>query len=225
MEHQRAVENLAVEAYLLGEMTPAEREAFEEHYFECSVCADDLRSASRFVTEMKDVLAAGRRQPAASQKPGRSTASWTWLAWLQPQIAAAAIAILLVVAGVESLSLRRQIEDVSAPRILRPQVLRPQTRGTPAILNVPMGEPALLNLDLPDFPASSASAGMRFLLKSNDGRTVLEIDGAAIQPGEPVTLSIPRLDLPAGRYDLVVEAASGQNGQELARYPFQLKRP
>ncbi len=229
MEHQRAVENLAVEAYLLGEMTPGEREAFEEHYFECSVCADDLRSASRFVTEMKEVLAAGRMQPAAPAKtyPGRTSSGWTWLAWLRPQIAAAAIAILLVVAGVESLSVRRQIEEVSTPRILKAQVLRPQSRGTPATLNVRSGEPVLLSLDLPEISPSSASAGVRFLLKSKDGRTVLEIEGASVQPGEPVILSIPRLDLPAGRYDIVVETApaSGHVGQELARYPFELNHP
>jgi|SRR5690242_4016914 len=231
MEHQRAVENLAVEAYLLGEMTPGEREAFEEHYFECSVCADDLRSASRFVSEMKEVLAAGRRQPAAPAKtyPSRTTSGWTWLAWLQPQIAGAAIVILAVVAGVESLStipgLRRQIDQASAPRVVQAQVLRPQTRGTPVSLSVAQAEPVLLTLDLPETPAPSAALAVRFVVKSNDGRVVLEIPGGSVQPGEPVTLSIPRLDLPAGRYDLVVEAASGQNGQDLARYPFELKRP
>ncbi len=228
MEHQRAVENLAVEAYLLGEMAPAEREAFEQHYFECSVCADDLRSASRFVSEMKEVLAADRRQPAVPGKPHptRTGSGWAWLAWLRPQIAAAAIVFLAVVAGVESLStipgLRRQVDEASAPRIVQPQTLRPQTRGTPVTLNVARGEPVVLTLDLPEIAPSPASTALRFSVK-NGGRTLLEIRGGPVQPGEPVILSIPKLDLPAGRYDLVAETAPANGGQELARYPFELK--
>ena len=229
MEHEQAVRNLAVESYLLGEMTGAEREAFEEHYFECSVCAEDVRSASRFIAEMKEVLAAERTESATfpvpeMHLPARAASGRRWLAWLQPQFAAAAILILSAVAGVESLStipgLRRQIDEASAPRIVKPQVLRPQTRGTPSVVTVAPGEAALLTLDL-DIPASSPSAGIRFVIKSNDGRAVLEIHGNSVPVGEPVLLSVPRLDLPAGRYDLVVEAIP--SGQELGRYPFELK--
>ena len=233
MEHEQAVRNLAVESYFLGEMSSAEREAFEEHYFECAVCAEDVRSAHRFVAEMKEILSAERTESATLPRrevnlPSRAVSGSRWLAWLQPQFAGAAIVILAVVAGVESLStisLRRQIDEASAPRIVKPQVLRPQTRGTPSVLTVAPGEPALLTLDL-DIPASPASAGVRFVIKSNDiksndGRAVLEIHGDSVSPGEPVLLSVPRLDLPAGRYDLVVEAIP--NGQELARYPFELR--
>ena len=34
---------MAAERYLLGELTDAERDQFEEHFFDCSACADDVR--------------------------------------------------------------------------------------------------------------------------------------------------------------------------------------
>jgi|SRR5581483_5709061 len=230
MEHEQAVKNLAVESYLLGEMTSEEREAFEQHYFECPICADDVRSASQFIGEMKQVLEAGQPpSPAARIPASRAWASGGWRGWFRPQVAAAAIAVLAVVAGFEGLSviprLRQQLESASSPRLVTAYVLHPQTRGTPSIVNVAAGAPAILTLDLPEFAPSSAASGLRFLVKSSDGRTVLEIRGEPVSPGEPVTLSIPKLDLPAGEYALAVETMPGKNqaGQELARYPFELK--
>ena len=35
MDHSEAVQLMATERYLLGELSPDQREAFEEHFFEC----------------------------------------------------------------------------------------------------------------------------------------------------------------------------------------------
>ena len=43
MTHQQAVDRHAVERYLLDEMPEIERYAFEEHLFDCEMCADDVR--------------------------------------------------------------------------------------------------------------------------------------------------------------------------------------
>ena len=127
MEHERAVQNLAVECYLLGEMTPGEREAFEEHYFECGICAEDVRSASQFLEDMKGVLGAVRG-PAARPLPSREapeqrSPAWNWSAWLQPQFAAALVVVLGIVAAVETFStipgLKQQVSEISAPRPVR----------------------------------------------------------------------------------------------------------
>ena len=44
MTHEQAVTTLASERYLLEEMTGPERETFEEHYFSCVACAEDVRT-------------------------------------------------------------------------------------------------------------------------------------------------------------------------------------
>jgi hypothetical protein len=224
MEHERSVQNLAVECYLLGQMTPEERDAFETHYFECAVCADDLRAASQFIEDARDVFASERARPAPARNVPEPRPGWNWIGWLRPQFAAAVIGVLAVVSGVETLgtipSLQRRLNDASAPRIISSTFLRPQTRGEPTTLRTVSGEPAVFIFDLPESPA----AEVRFVVKSTDGRAVFQLSGKISGRGEPVTLSIPRLDLPAGTYTLVVESAA-VDGQELGQYPFEVKRP
>jgi uncharacterized protein CbrC (UPF0167 family) len=233
MEHERAVQNLAVECYLLGEMSPGEREAFEEHYFECAICAEDVRAAAQFIEDAKDVFA-GRREagaPVRAQEVAvRAHAGWDWRGWLRPQIAAVAIAGFAVVAGVETFStipgLRRQVNEFESPRIVKSIFLRPVTRGDAAVVRAAEGEPVVLVFDPPDDPELLPRSPLRSIVKSADGRVVFELRGEAPAPGEQIILSVPRFDLPPGNYTLIVQAAgsSAKAGQELGQYPFKLER-
>lgn len=236
MEHQRAIQNLAVESYLLGEMSPAARESFEEHYFECALCAEDLRAATQFLEDAKDLLASDAAAAAVPAKAphhpevkGQKQSGWDWLGWLRPQAAAAMIAALVVIIGVETFStipgLRRQVDERETPRIIKSIVLRPVTRGDASTVRASAGEPVVLVFDLPESPELSAGSPLRFLVKAADGRPVFEIAGVAPNPGERITLSIPRLNVAPGGYTLVVEGAAGSTTavQELGQYPFKLE--
>ncbi len=160
MEHERAVQNLAVECYLLGEMTDDQREDFEAHYFECAVCADDLRSASQFIEEAKDIFASDPAQRVRARIASEPRPASRWLDWLQPQFAMAAIAVLAVVVGVESLStipsLERRLADVGSARIVNPTYLKAQVRGNAPIPNTVAGESAVFIFDLGVFPTRGA---------------------------------------------------------------------
>ena len=46
MTHQEAVESLATERYLLDDMPNSDRQAFEDHFFSCDLCDDDMRVAA-----------------------------------------------------------------------------------------------------------------------------------------------------------------------------------
>ena len=234
MEHEQAVRNLAVECYLLGEMAPGEREAFEEHYFECAICGEDLRAATQFLGDMKAILAADGLQAGAAisgrETGGSKPARWSWPVWLSPQIAAAAVLVLAALAGVETIStipgLRRQLAEANAPRVMKYKVLQAQTRGSATVVVAAEGAPVVLVFDLPEFSPLSAAAGLQFVVKSADGREVFQTAGVSLAPGDPVTLSIPRLDATPGNYILYVltAPAAGKSGQELGRYPFEIKR-
>ena len=71
MNHSEAVEMMATERYLLGELSPELREAFEEHYFDCQECALDLRAEAAFVDAAKMQL------PNMATAPAASPAAWT----------------------------------------------------------------------------------------------------------------------------------------------------
>ena len=47
---------MATERYLLEELSPELREAFEEHMFECPECALDVRAGNVFLSEAKEQL-------------------------------------------------------------------------------------------------------------------------------------------------------------------------
>ena len=56
MDHQSAVDRNLTERSLLEELDSAETAAFEEHFFECPICAEDVRRASLMLANLKAVL-------------------------------------------------------------------------------------------------------------------------------------------------------------------------
>jgi len=60
MNHSEAVRLQAAEKYVLGELSPALREEYEEHLFDCVACALDVKAVAAFLDNARDVL----RQPA-----------------------------------------------------------------------------------------------------------------------------------------------------------------
>src|SRR5579864_9494277 len=92
MEHSSAVQTHAVERYLLGEMPQEEREDFEEHYFTCAECAQDVRAAACFQANAREVM----RDPERFSAPEQDRRVWWRFPTLVPW--AAAFAFMSVVA-------------------------------------------------------------------------------------------------------------------------------
>src|SRR5258708_8684403 len=110
MDHELAIKDQSVERYFINEMEPPEREAFEEHFFGCDLCADDVRATSAFVDNAKAILKERKTWPKAA---GRGRMG-RWLGWFRPAFATGALAALcLVVIGYQNLSV---IPGLKAPR-------------------------------------------------------------------------------------------------------------
>src|SRR3977135_1558934 len=99
MNHLQAVNTSAPERYLLEEMPELERHSFEDHYFSCADCAEDVRLGA--------VMREGARAGLAGTSAGASERSTTdsagvYQGWrvVLPWAAAASLA---VVAGYQSL--------------------------------------------------------------------------------------------------------------------------
>src|SRR5580658_5842851 len=56
MDHAEARQQMLAEKYLLNELPPEVRDAFEEHFFDCPECAFDIRAGAAFVNEAKAQL-------------------------------------------------------------------------------------------------------------------------------------------------------------------------
>lgn len=117
MDHDHVAAQRLAERYLLDELDPEVREEFEEHFFECSDCALDVRAGSEFVASARIVLGedpgAEVREPVRNEKRTRSR----WFTWFRPAYAVPALLTLLAVLGYQNM--------VTYPR-LRTALRRPQ---------------------------------------------------------------------------------------------------
>src|SRR2546425_931516 len=81
MDHEQATTRMAAERYIIGELTDAERDQFEEHFFDRHACAEDVRIGAIFRVNSQTVFA--DRPPQAAVQPGW----WDWIR-LSPVFAA-----------------------------------------------------------------------------------------------------------------------------------------
>jgi len=68
MDHNEAVRLQAAEKYVLGELPPPLRDEFEEHYFECEECAQEVKAAAEFLDNVRASIAISKvttRMPTA----------------------------------------------------------------------------------------------------------------------------------------------------------------
>jgi anti-sigma factor RsiW len=130
MNHDEAIREQAVERYLLGELPEDARARFDEHFFDCAICASDLKSGVAFV----DALRADLQPVGSPQRSIHLVAKRTPVAWLRPWLAPALAASLLVVAYQNILVLpgiRRAATAAQTPAVMSTVVLANiDARGT-----------------------------------------------------------------------------------------------
>ncbi len=217
MTHDEAIREMAVERYLLEEMTEETRTAFEEHYFECTLCAEDL-AAGRML------LDAGRRvvqEPAAAPSP-----SWRnrrFGPWVVVPALAAALLVMLYQSTVLLPHLHRQVAQLDSPELLNTLVLanaNARGDGVPAIVAPGAGSIVLAV----DIPAREGTAIYLCSLLGPTGAAEWTIPVPTTRVENTVSLRVPVDKVHAGLNTLVVRAQSAAGGPEteVARYPFQI---
>ena len=218
MTHQEAVDTLAVERYLLDEMSDEQRQTFEEHYFQCETCADDLRVATAMLQGAKEGFAgaatAGRVVSIRADRSAGRRMSWYRSAAL-PWAAAATLAIA---AGYESLWVVPSLRQSAAPLALTPLTLRPQSRGAEAVIPLDArGGPATLAIEINE---PSQAGELTYDLSSTDGRHVVSGHAPIPAPGSPLLLLMPSWTLVGPmHYILSIHEGAG-TGPLLGEYRF-----
>jgi len=201
MDHESAIQTNAVERYLLGEMPAEERDTFEEHYFDCAICADDIRLGSAMQRDLKVVLRQG--------VPARS-----WFGWLRmPALVPACAALgLLVLVGYQNLVL---FPELRAPRSLGSAavILEGPTRS-PSVPQVSTGDPLRFIM-----PVDAVRAGemlkVQLLDASGSSRSSGEVP--APPPNQPLEVLFPGSAGP-GRYEISVR----EGDRVVGRGAFQI---
>lgn len=201
MRHDEAVEAYAAERYILGELPDSERDGFEAHYFECVDCASDIRVLSQLKEGARAALAvkAPRKEPALSWRD-----RWAML-WFQPSMAFAAIAALAVTTSFTSWQYL-QLRKATEPQMVASIMLRPETRGATATVNVSRtGSFLLLEADLP-----GATGDLHWqVISEATSKVIAEDPGQAPEAGSSFKVLLPKETLDAGNYKLAVRTADG----------------
>src|SRR5712671_1920778 len=96
MDHAQAVQAQAVDRYLLGELAGQEREEFEQHFFICAHCSEELRDGAVFVDNARVVMREESAAPKVVSLAGAGARHGGY--WLK-----AAVAALTCLAGYQNL--------------------------------------------------------------------------------------------------------------------------
>lgn len=226
MDHTEVANQYAVEKYLLGELSPEEREAFEAHYFGCEECATDLRAATIFIAQAKKELA--RPIAVTVKEPKRKL--FTFPSMLRPAFAVPAMAAMLLVIGFQNIvtvpQLRQEAAVASAPQILPSVMLVDgQSRGAEIRTVVAKAhEPFLLSVDV---PADNRFSGYLCALYSPAGKMVWQLRIPPSQAANTVPIQVPVESTEAGQNTLLIQGVpmDAQNGApvDLVKYRFLLQ--
>src|ERR1039457_2372950 len=85
--HREIEERGMVEAYVRRQLAPEDCAAFEEHYFQCAQCFDEVQVTGKLVQGVEHAVRAGLLDPTREPGPGRRR-------WLLPGFAFASGAAL-----------------------------------------------------------------------------------------------------------------------------------
>lgn len=222
MPHSKVVQTLAVERYLLGEMSAAEIETFEEHLFLCSECAEAVKTGAAFTDSARAII----KEPPPDSSPelagGNKRNAW-WKGYFFPMLVPAfAVAALLCFVCYQQLviipGLRAEVAQEAMPQLLPTFALHAISRGDQQVVKMPANARYVsLYFDV----AENNPAGYVYEIRNASGS--VRFAGNIPQPllGEPLDLLIGRQELPADSYVLTVSTVS-PNVRTVGQYPFQI---
>jgi hypothetical protein len=223
MNHDQAIREQAVERYLLGELAEDARAQFEDHYFDCAICAADLKSGATFVETLRT-----EPQPNASPQRGiHVVAKRDPSIWLRPWLVPALAACLLVIAYQNVVVLpgmRRATAAVQNPALMSNVVLANiDARGSdvPKLAAAAHGA-FVISLDI---PTKTEYSSYLCALYNASGERLWQMPVPAQQAENTVFLRVPTDKAAAGQNEIRVLGVPSSGGApaEVGRYRFNLQ--
>ena len=221
MNHNEAVKQMAVEQYLLDELTSELRDEFEEHLFDCAECTVDLRAGSAFIQEAKlqlpELVASSPAPSPVSRPAARSnTGRVDWFAWLRPAFAVPTFAALLAVIGYQNLSTIPSLRTAaSSPRLAPWTSFHTGTRGaarTDVVADRKQGAVVVIELSQ-EIPYANYVfdlydlQGKRFWTETVSGSSQMGSGNGTF------SLMLPGAGLEQGNYTLVISGVNAQGAR------------
>jgi len=220
MDHAEAIRLSATERYLLDELSPEQKDQFEEHFFSCVECAEDVRAASVFINQSKELLYENHDVIAI---PGRQAnrEAVSWYSRFRLAFAVPVFAALIAVIGYQNLVTYPQLRAaLDRPQVVPWTSIMTRTRGSNTeIVRGSRGGTFLLMVTIP--PDSHFTSYVADLYDPAGNR---EWSLPVVATEDPIAIQVPTANHQAGKYAVALRGidANGQS-KELSRDPFELQ--
>lgn len=231
MDHKYAIENHVAEGYLLDDLDERERDAYEDHFFGCSTCADEVETVSAFIDTAKQVI----REEMQAELAVASVAvpAPSWFQRIMPPVMrfmpATACALFLATFGVavyqyQIIANRQPVQGIVMSQVSSTKALRVgESRAQSPSLTVRRGESFELRIDIPPlgFNSYQATITSKSDLTERSFRPI-----SSKEAEETVTLWVPA-GLESGEYSLVIQGITSDTAQKGVKgvpvpFPFKL---
>lgn len=221
MDHEKAIRTNAVDRYLLGELNAAERQEFEEHFFSCGECSEDLHAGAILVDNSRVLLREEFLDPVPAN-PGATTPrrpGWP-LRWSYLPLAAS-IALAAVV-GYQNLKVIPEYRREMAPGVgaLAPPHydIRPAVRGAVPAVSLAKGTRFF---EIGAEEVEPAAGGYDCAIEDTRGAIRAHFRAPSVQSGDKLSVLMDTRQIePGQQYVLVVHKAA--DGAEIGEYPFSV---
>jgi hypothetical protein len=226
MDHDPGTIELTIDRYLLKEMIPAEELEWEEHYFDCDQCFNELKNMSAvrsFLTERT-----GRAAEALEEIPRRE--GWATIHALtrRPTLAAAAVVLIIsipaIVGWIKAGNLQAELEVTRLPALSTGSYLLQEgvREGEVPTLRPPEEGPFLIHFNL--LTSMTESSSYRASILDGSREVVWRLDDLRTDDtfGTFTILSRGSFFKP-GAYELVVEEVRPDDGAVLNVFTFPFR--
>jgi len=205
----------AAERYVLGELSEQETLEFENHFFECAGCAQDVED----LTNIRDAAPAILPQLKALKPARQPQSGWGWA----PRFALGAVAVLTMITGyqnaVEIPRLKKAATENGLQILPAPRTLT-ASRAAQA-LTLSAKDSAVPLLIPNEWPENYRRYAARVQQRGN-GRELLNAQTQSA--GGSLLISLPAMKLGSGEFELIISGYSGgETPKIVARYPFTVQ--
>lgn len=241
MLHTQIEHDGIVERYIGRRLTPEQRQAFEEHYFDCDDCFEKVQAMERFTAGIRDVAQHGELDDPADATASRKTPWWTIWALSGASLAAVVLGVLTGWAYLHRIPMLQQElgAAVATTQAQPPNVAQVLSPGAPEA-NVPLvmlqtsrGEeeakaniaPGARQLILWAEIGATRYRSYRIEVYSPSGSRILTVDGLTRGPYGALAASLPTDGLQPGTFRITLTGQTPPPASLVSEYRLEIRRP